>query len=137
GFVVDRDQRIPPRARRLLVGLAGADEDELARVVDGRRRPDRYACTGGRVVLRRIHAPPFLARVGVQAYDVSPERVVGLPDPLLERRDADDDGVTGQGRGRVDAEERLRVERSRPDDLTGVAAERVELPVADRRVHAL
>src|SRR6266566_8058071 len=72
----------------------------------------------------------------------------GLPRPmslipssritLLERRDADEDGIAGQNRRRVDAEERLGVERRRPDDVTGVTAQRVEdHPVAHRSVHAI
>src|SRR5262249_33186756 len=98
GLVVDRDQRITPGARWLLVGRAGADEAELARLVDGGGRPDRHSRPGGRVVLRRVHAPTLLARVGIEAHDAAAERVVGLPDHLLERRYADDDGVAGKGR---------------------------------------
>src|SRR5262249_33183049 len=133
-LVMDRDQRIAARARRLLVRLSGPDEDELSDVVDGGGGPDRHAGAGRRVVLGRVDAPSLLARVHVQADDAAAERVVGLLDPLLERRDADDDGVAGEDGRRVDAEERLRIEHGGPDDGTGVTSERVERPVALRDV---
>src|SRR5262249_13139874 len=98
GVVVNREQRIAPGACRLLVALSRPDEDELPCLVDGRRGPYRHTRTRGRIVLRRVDAPSHLARVGIETHDVAAERVIGLLDPLLERGDADDDGVAGEDR---------------------------------------
>ena len=62
GPVVDRQERVGHRRRRLGEALAGADVQQPALDVDRRGRPDAGARTGGLVARRGVELPTLLAR---------------------------------------------------------------------------
>ena len=136
GLVIDAEDRVAPRRRRLLVRVAGADVDSPAAGIDGRRRPHGNAAATRRVVFGRVHAPALGAIGGVQTDHAAAERVVILQKAELAAGDADHDRALGPDRRRIEPDARMLVEDFAPLD-EAVAAPQCKNLAARRNENAI